>query len=103
MTEEQINQIVDKITEIANNPTISTGTITGLSMNSANTNHYWTINTHRDTLANYSIKLDSLNDAISVIQKFSNDPKEDIVRYFQNKFSPNSENYLHYSKTPIGV
>jgi hypothetical protein len=103
MTEEQISQTVNDIRAIANNHVISTGTIIGLSTNPHNAQHLWTIDTHKDSEANYTVKLDSLEDAISIIHEFSNNPKEDILKYFEERYSPNEENYLHYSRTPIGV
>lgn len=102
MTEEQIDKVLDNIREIKENPLIYTGTIVGLTINPENVNHKWIISTDNNVNANYSVKLDSLDDAVNIIHKFSGNSKKDILKYFKNKYIPDEENYLHYIKAPIG-
>jgi len=98
MTEKQIKEVLIKICEISNNPIISKWSQTGLSLNPNNIKHSWLIDIYKNTESDFSIKIDSLEDAVNIIHNFSKEPKEDIITYFRNKYDSNKENYLHYTK-----
>lgn len=80
MTEQQINQIVENIRGISESPYIVTGTITGISLNPSNIEHIWTISTEKNSVANYSVKVDSLDDIVAIIHLFSGNSKDDISK-----------------------
>lgn len=98
MLDKEIDLIVDEITIIAKTHFSTFGGIKAVSMSENNFKHGWNIDYDNKFNGDYSVKIDSKNDAIEIIHRFSNEPKLQI-KEFLDKYHEKSPMYLHYHKT----
>lgn len=98
---KNIDLILRELYEISESPVVIDGFSSGISLSTENFKYAWYLNNLQDHLSNYTIKVDSANDAYEIMSKFSGESinymKDIILKH--NTFDEDKPLYLHFVKT----